>query len=370
MMARFAVLLSLLLMWTPGAVVLTAQTGVPAHLAGPHDPRLAWLARYDDASLDRVLLGYPGSGFVLRYTGAAPSIDLSTDTETAALTLVVDDGPPVLAMLHAGRRTVATTAPEAAFADRPHTLTVYKRTETWQGVVSVFGIVSSGDTALLPAPPLSTRRLLFVGDSVTCGAGVARNDRCTNDPAYPNTDAYHSYGMILGRRFDAQTELVCYGGRGVVRDYRGLGIADGVLNAPEFIGLAIPTDDPKQRKSWDERRTAPDLVFVSLGTNDFNLEPKQPLNAEAYVGTLAALLQHLLSAYPKARVVATGGAITTDPLLRTYVERAVERVNDARLTAMLSTHYPGNGCDAHPTAAQHLRMADDIEPEIRSRLHW
>ena len=112
------------------------------------------------------------------------------------------------------------------------------------------------------------------------------------------------------------------------------------------------------------------MVFVSLGTNDFSLQKKQPLDPEKFVGTYAALLKHLLATYPQAQVIATGGAITTDPLLQQYIARAVARIADPRLTDVASAHYPGNSCDGHPTGAQHQRMADDIEPEIRSRLHW
>ena len=224
--------------------------------------------------------------------------------------------------------------------------------------------------ALLTAAPLPQRKLLFVGDSVTCGAGVDNNPQCKEDPMHPANDAYHSFGMELGRRLDAQVQLVCYGGRGVTRDYRGLGIADGVLNAPEFLDLSIATDDPELRSEWKSQGWTPDAVLVSLGTNDFNLQATKPLDGEPFVHAWIALLNQIAEQHPEAKIFATEGAIVTDPLLRQYIRTAVDAVHQQRVQWLQATHYPGNGCNAHPTREQHLHMADDIEPVLRERLHW
>jgi hypothetical protein len=84
----------------------------------------------------------------------------------------------------------------------------------------------------------------------------------------------------------------------------------------------------------------------------------------------ARLLMTLRSHYPRAAMFATEGAIVTDPLLRKYVQDAVRRTHDERIQWVEATHYPGNGCNGHPTRAQHLHMADDIEPVLRKALSW
>jgi hypothetical protein len=66
----------------------------------------------------------------------------------------------------------------------------------------------------------------------------------------------------------------------------------------------------------------------------------------------------------------TEGAIVTDPFLRRYVQDAVIRTNDARIQWVKAIHYPGNGCDAHPTRAQHQQIADDLEPVLRKTVAW
>ena len=60
----------------------------------------------------------------------------------------------------------------------------------------------------------------------------------------------------------------------------------------------------------------------------------------------------------------------TDPLLRSMLQKAVEQSGDPLVSYVPSQHYPGNGCDGHPTAAQHLQMTDDLEPILRTQLGW
>ncbi len=66
----------------------------------------------------------------------------------------------------------------------------------------------------------------------------------------------------------------------------------------------------------------------------------------------------------------TEGAIVTDPKLRQMVKDTVAAAADMQVSYVPSNHYPGNGCDGHPTRQQHIRMADDFEPAIRELMGW
>lgn len=361
-------------------LVLFTLAGYPAHAqiteapAPPQavditadDTRLQLLGQIDQSNPKRPRFGYPGTGLRLRFQGSSLSLHLTSDSDKSALTVVTDHGDPTLQLLQKGDQTLVIAR---ELEQGPHTVEVYKRTETWQGMVTLLGIEVPQEGTLLSLPQLPTRKLMFVGDSVTCGSGVENNFICTSDPAHPASDAYHSYGMELGRRLDAQTHLVCYGGRGLDRDYRGLGIAENVLNAPQFLDLSILADDAANRAPWDSSKWTPDGIVVSLGTNDFNLQKTRPLDGEVFAGDYARFLMTLRSHYPNASIFVTEGAIVTDPFLRRYIQDAVSRTNDARIQWVKANHYPGNGCDGHPTRAQHQQIADDLEPVLRKTLAW
>jgi hypothetical protein len=124
----------------------------------------------------------------------------------------------------------------------------------------------------------------------------------------------------------ARIHLACHGGRGLIRDWRGLA---SVANAPQFFDLALV--DPPARVGWDHAAYTPDVVVVSLGTNDFNLK---------------------LGPFPPR-----------DGYVTAYVDFV-------RTSVVEATHDPGDACNPHPTSEQHAQMARDLEPVIRRTMGW
>jgi lysophospholipase L1-like esterase len=353
------------LCWFPD---LHAQpAALTAVAVAPDDPRLLWTGQYDNHDPLHPRFGYPGLALTFRFRGASAGIEVATDSENSALSVLVDHGEPRLIVLSKGTNHVALAS---GLDDGPHTIEVIKRTETWQGVLTFSGLELPPSATLLPPPLLPRRRLMFIGDSVTCGANADANLQCKPDPARPGSDAYHAYGMELGRRLDAQVHLVCYGGRGLTRDYRGLGVAQGILNAPQFFDLSIPTDDPSARAPWSTSAWAPDAIVISLGTNDMGKQKTAPLNGADWVAEYVAFLGKVRHDYPHAEIFLTEGAISTDPILRQYVQQAAAGSRDGHVHYMAAQHYPGNGCNGHPTREQHMHIADDMEPVLREALSW
>jgi lysophospholipase L1-like esterase len=362
-----------------GGVLVSGDSLVAAQQAGPSagvntpptDPRIVLLGRVDKTDPAAPRFGYPGTGWAIRFVGSSLTVGVDSDSATSALTLVLDGKQLPVAILQQGPNLVEVVVPAVAWdsAKVAHTLQVIKRTETWQGVITFRGL-TMGASMLLSAPQLPQRRLMFIGDSVTCGTGVNNNSTCKNPVTDPASDAYDSYGMLLGRRLDAQVQLVCYGGRGLERDYHGFGVTEGVLNAPQFLDLAIAADDPKKRAPWNVASYTPDAIVVSLGTNDFSLQPTKPLDASKWVGDYVALLKRLRAEYPQAVILGTEGAIVTNPLLRQYIQQSVAKAHDPKILWAESHHYPGNGCDGHPSREQHVHMAEDFEVVLREQLGW
>ena len=250
-----------------------------------------------------------------------------------------------------------------------------RRTETWQGVTTLLGLRLAAGKELLPATPWPSRKLLFIGDSVTAGEGTDRPADCVKDP--PRfSNARLSYGMRLARTLDAQCHLVAFGGRGLIRDWQG---RREVLTAPEFFDLAIPEEAGATPPPFDHASYVPDAVFVSLGTNDFNLAIGPLPEREEFVSAYVRFVRVLRSRYPLAHVFLTEGAIVDDAsdptrkprtTLRSYIEETIARLADPRVHDVEGVHYPGDACDAHPTGEQHRLMARDLEPILRRALGW
>lgn len=348
-------------------IASSSQTGSSEKAILPSDPRIEIVGQYDGRDPAHPRFGYPGSGFVVRFTGSALRVQVNSSSDKSALTVVLDQGTPEVRLLKEGANDVEAAS---ELNNQLHTLAVYKRTETWQGIVTLVGLRLPGAGDLLAPPPLPRRKLMFIGDSVTCGAGIDNNAECNADPADPSSNGYEAYGMLLGRRLDAQSHLVCYGGRGLERDYRGLGAADGIVNAPQFYRLGVGADEPSARAPWDPSRWQPDAIIVSIGTNDFNLQKTKPLDQKKWVDEFVAFVRALRKDYRHSFIMLTEGAIVPDPLLRQMLQETVAKVHNSKVKYIPSQHYAGLSCDAHPTRAEHKKIADDLEPGIRQTLGW
>lgn len=356
-----------------GLAVVVASCGGGAAQgpsAGPSltpasDARLRFFGQIDARDPQHPRLAYPATGLMLRFTGKSVELRVESSTDTSALSVVVNHASPLTYVLDKGPQSVVIAADSATAVQ---TVEIYKRTETWQGLVTVNGVLLPEGTSLLAPPELPRRKLLFLGDSVTCGTGLDDNATCVNDRQHPSSNAYDTYGMRLGRRLDAESRLVCYGGRGLERDYRGLEAKDDVLTVPQLISLAIPADAPGDRVPWDVKQWQPDAILLSVGTNDFNLQSTKPLDAERWIGEYVVFLASLRKSYPQATILVTEGAIVTNPLLRQYVQEAAKRAHDAHVRYVPSTHYPGHSCDGHPTNAQHLEITNDFAPVLQEVL--
>jgi len=362
------------IIWLGGACLplwgQAVAAGKGGELIPANDAKIAVMGRVDSTISGRLRVGYPGVTFRIRFEGPSLAMRASASTPNSFISVFVDGGEPRIVRLSAGENEVVLA--EGLVAGE-HTVEMVHRTETWVGIVTVLGFRLGAGGRLLAPQPWPSRRMLFIGDSVTCGEAVERAPDWKKDrPASWN--AYRSYGMILGRIFDAQVHLVCYGGRGLIRDWQG---RRDVLNAPQFFDLAVPEE--KSAAVWDHAAYVPDVVVVSLGTNDFSLGIGDFPEREEWVNSYVRFVRAIRTRYSRAHIFLTEGAIVNDiadptrpqkSILAGYIKETAARLADPRVHVFASRHYTGDDSDAHPTGAQHAAMARDMEPAIRAAVGW
>jgi lysophospholipase L1-like esterase len=321
------------------------------------DARVARMGRTVAASDGTLRFGYAGVTLRLAFTGTRLSMD-AQGGDKSLVDVIVDGGAPTTVALSPALRSVELVKDAAPGR---HTVELVHRTETWLGIVSVARFVTDGKVEAAPALP--SRKLLVLGDSVTCGANMERPDDDKNNPHWWNAGA--SYGLLLGRALDAQTQLVCFGGRGLVRSWNG---KTDEYQLPAYYGLAIP--DASNPAPWRQADYHPDLILVAIGTNDFNQGiPERASYVAAYVDFVRTLLRD----HPKAQVALTEGAILKDEkkaALTAYIAETVKRVASPHVHAVGSLHHPGDAADAHPTTAQHAEMAKELAGPLRKLVGW
>lgn len=335
------------------------------------DPKIEIMGRYAVQGKNQVLIGFPGVSLDVHFN--AKKVSLLAQAEGEVYFDVLLDGIfyRTIEIAKKPQKIALFEATNAA----PHHLKLIKRTETWQGRVSVMGIeVRDGD--LLEPPALPARKLLIIGDSISCGEGVARpapsaNSSCDKQPLW--WDAKNSYGYKLAAALDAQVQLVCYGGRGLVRDWEG---KTEPLNVPEVYQSAVPLEP--EALPWQQQDYQADLILAMIGTNDFSQSAGEPPAKTEYTQRYLSFLKQLLADHPQAQIVITDGPMLTNEdqntqhksLLLEYLYQAKSLSKSERVHVIPTRTISGDSCDDHPNAAAHQTLAEDFEPLVRNIMGW
>lgn len=345
-------------------IVAIAAVTVDANEYRADDALVSYEGRTWRTAEHRVRLGFPG--ITLRLRSNAPDLALRTDAsnDTVYFELIVDHTEPQLLRAPKGKGTLTLYRGLPA---AEHNVVLIRRTESWEGTCDIVAVEASGGE-LQPPAPLPARKLMFIGDSVTCGQGT-EPERASEVQNPLRANAAASYGMLLARKFGAQCALVSYGGRGVIRDWQGNRTS---VTAPQFYERALP-DDPTT--PWDHRSYVPDAIGVALGTNDFSRGiPDQNEFVNAYVEFVRKLQRDA----PHAKIFLIDSPILNDgvnevpkrSVLGAFLDEVVAKVGSPNVVHGHTKHYVGAKDDAHPTAADHIGIAAELEPQFRAALGW
>jgi hypothetical protein len=335
----------------------------------PNDARIAYMGRVD-LSEHTARMGYPGITVRFVYRGLAPTIKLTATTPNCFFNLSCNGWDPVVVRLKQGENQIALPtgiAPETGWL-----IEFVRRTESWMGTASFDGLILPEHCELLPPPAWPERRLMFIGDSLTCGEYIERFP--SEDDATPrSTNAARSYGMLLARWLGAQVHLVSYGGRGITRDWAG---KSDVNTVPVFFPRTLPDE---ATPLWDHTRYQPDVIAINIGT-DF--DAGMPDEA-AYVEAYGAFVAQVRTAYPGAFLLLCESGfqsdgsdgrprVQRDQLWRTMTTVVEQRraAGDIRVRAVKTGFHPGTPSDGHLVAFQHEQVALDLLAPIREVTGW
>lgn len=309
-----------------------------------------------------VKLGYPGVALHLTVRGPSLSIRAETTTEEVDFDVVVDGALTGRLRLPKGD---ADTVLFSGASDTEHRVDLVHCTESSNGVCEIETFTAPG--SFLPPQAAPARRLLFIGDSFTCGAATECRPGLPIKPMKSQRqNARLSYGWLLSRRLDAQVSIIAYAGRGLLRDWQGLG---SPREAPEFYEYAL-ADDPTTL--WPHSSFVPDAIGVCLG-NDFDAGVP---DETAYIRAYVEFVRKLRRDAPRAAIVLIVSPVVSDhpgsvprrTVLRAYLDQVVKALGDPRVAVADVGTYPGVPGDWHPDGTAHEAVASILEPVFRKAL--
>lgn len=350
--------LTMLLLSVAGAA---AQSVVKAD-----DPRVAYMGRYE-AEGPRAVMGFPGVTVRFAFTGPAPTVRMTGDSPTCYFNLSVNGWDPVIVKLEKGPNRIALpTGPAPAGG---WVVELVRRTESWMGTASFDGLELPAGCRLIPPPAWPQRKLMFIGDSLTCGEYDERFPM-ENDSTPRSTNAARSYAMLLARWLGAQVHLVAYGGRGLTRDWSG---KVDVNTVPVCFERALPD---KPGSTWDPQRYVPDVVVINDGT-DFD---GGPIDLDALTQAFTTFVTRVRTAYPRAFILLSesgfqsdgsdGSPRTSRDRLLKVLNTVVMRLGDPRIRVVHTGFFPGTPSNTHLVAFQQEQIALDLLQPIKEAAGW
>lgn len=349
----------------------TAGTGGGSSVAG----QVRWVGRVDTSDPDAIRFAWQGSGFIAYVSGDEVAVTLRTEgTDTVYFQPVVDGVAGERFNVDQGADRTITLATNLGAG--MHVVELYRETEGYYGVSTFLGFASGNP---MGAPPSSGRMLEVVGDSISAGygnLGVELHPDWVANPAChwtaENSSWYLTYAALAGRALGADVSTIARSGFGMYRDLAGN--TQGVLSSVYHNTLGFESDPP-----WSFEAQV-DAVVINLGTNDWSGGGDPGM---AYETAYLEFIAELRSLYPEAWIFLSIGSMLNEPDLSqvtAHLDNIVAQVQsdgDQQISAFdFGSQDLGpdgsipSGCDWHPSAQEHARMAGVLEGELKSKLGW
>lgn len=264
-----------------------------------------------------VYLPWSASGFTVRFCGTALRATLAANNTN------VEDGRPYVRVFVDGeqREKIGLYEPQSdvllteGLSEGEHTVTVLKCSEARRSHVVLQALTTDG-AFLAPPPCETTRRIQFIGDSITTGFGVLAPEE-QSPFTTAEQDALEGYAWRTATALGAEAHLFAISGYAVYRSPFG----DPIMQHYPFVDGAA-----EDTILWDYDRFQPDITVINLGTNDhawlhnpiaehIAVEERHRLIEEAYYN----LLQQVRSMHPHSKFLCVIG------MMYAFVDEDIER---------------------------------------------
>ena len=235
-----------------------------------------------------------------------------------------------------------------------HTIRVYKASDAANNIVCVSAVQYSG---LLSKTPASTRRIEFLGDSITAGADVFALGSSQRNQ-YGAISSYYSYAKFTADALGASHYSVANSGW---RLGYSINHQYTIRSVYPYQSMRSAYEGGEYGFEWD-----PDVVVINLGTND-----RYTANEQQYKQDVQELLALVREKNPGATIIWAYGAMDTGHASNQWIKTAVESFAATDGNAYYCALPLNNaGANAHPNLAGQQANATTLVNLIKSVKGW
>lgn len=224
-----------------------------------------------------------------------------------------------------------------------------------------------------------SRKIEFIGDSITCGYGVdERNASATYSTS--NSDGSKSFAYKTAQKLGAEYSMFAASGFGVISGYTG-GDLNTLETIPQYYGsqgfswYTLPDGRQPMDIAWDFDVDEPDAVVINLGTNDSSYTRNDEGRKAEFVKGYVAFLKQVRSKNPNATIFCTLGLMGQDlyPQIEEAVASYTKETGDSNVTSLqfdVQDMNDGVCVDWHPTESSYEKAADTLVDYMSYVLGW
>ncbi|OQA97382.1 MAG: Endoglucanase E precursor [Bacteroidetes bacterium ADurb.Bin217] len=323
----------------------------------PQSPEIGYMGRFNTTNSEEFTCSFPASSIFLYSNSKKVTVQLldypMEEGRPNYIAIIVNDTVYKEFPLIPGQSeyTIANFSNEAF-----RMIQVCKRTESLIGTIGFkgFGIDKNATTKPVQLPG---KKILFIGNSITCGYGNEATNATDSFTAHTE-NAYMSYAAIAARELNAQYHLIAYSGKGIYRNW-----ADTVFDIETMPKVFHKTLAFDTCNSWNHTQYVPSLIVINLGTNDFS--PPLGANKDLYITRFTEFLQTVSQLYANAPIVCVNSQMLQEPQRSdqiTWIQEsiAVLKNNSIFFCKLSMQGTVGYGADWHPNIAQNKVNAKEL----------
>ncbi|MCK9424467.1 MAG: T9SS type A sorting domain-containing protein [Ignavibacteriaceae bacterium] len=324
-------------------------------------PNFQYNGRIDFAVPDKPTLFWPGTYIRANFEGPLIILMLDDKTGQSYYNVFIDEDyehPHIIDCL-AGSKIYLVSA---LLKDTVHSLLIFRRTEASTGPTKFLGIQINDGKTLIAPPARPEHKIVFYGNSITCGMGNEAPDNGADDNMAQENN-FLAYGAVASRLLNADYMCIAKSGIGIMISW-----------FPMVMSQYYYRLNPDSSASnWDFSQYTPDVVVINLFQNDSWLLTTRDSSkiTNAYVTFVREIRLH----HPNAFIVCALGsmdATKTGSPWPGYIEGAVQYMRNTDNDTNLGTYFfPFDpSWTKHPRVRHHLVMGQNLAAYINDKMGW
>ena len=176
---------------------------IKGSIISPSDKFIQYTGRISFANPERPAWNFPGIQIVASFEGT--SLRMIAKPRSGYFMAQIDQAEPFKVAFRGERDSVVTLA--TALPNGVHTVKLMYAIEGYEFYPEFWGFVLDKGKNLVETPALPSRKIEFIGNSITCGYG---NEGLKKEEGfdYATENHYYSYASITARNLEAQHWVV------------------------------------------------------------------------------------------------------------------------------------------------------------------